>query len=185
LKYLENQYCAKHRRVPVNKPHNLPSSNHFFSATASQSCQSSLDPYDLSNDDEEYLTPNNVAETTPGRSDCAAPILTATRLYLNSPSEAPKNWWQINPNLNDYHLDPMECSSTFWIPDITDWWRQHQETRCKYADLSNVARDIFSIIPHGVRVEARFSLGRDDTSWRQSTTTGKTLHEKAVVRQFA
>jgi hypothetical protein len=65
--------------------------------------------------------PNNVAETTPGRSDCAARLLTAIRLYLNSPPEAPKNWGQINPNLNDYHTDPMEISITFSIPDKTDW----------------------------------------------------------------
>jgi len=37
---------------------------------------------------------------------------------------------------------------------------------CKYADLLNVARDIFSIIPHGVGVEASFSPGRDEISWR-------------------
>jgi hypothetical protein len=104
---------------------------------------------------------------------------------LNSPPEAPKNWGQINPNLNDYHSDPMEISSTFWIPDITDWWRQQEETHSKYADLSNVARDIFSIIPHGVGVEASFSLGRDVIGWRQSKTTGETLREKVVVRQFA
>jgi hypothetical protein len=72
LKYVENEYYAKHRRVPVNKPQSLLSSNHISSATASQSCQSFFDPYDLSSDDEEYLTPNNVAETTPGQSDCAA-----------------------------------------------------------------------------------------------------------------
>jgi len=104
---------------------------------------------------------------------------------LNSPPEAPKNWGQINPNLNDYHSDPMEISSTFWIPDITDWWRQQEETHSKYADLSNVARDIFSIIPHGVRVEASFSLGRDVIGWRQAKTTGETLCEKVVVRRFA
>jgi hypothetical protein len=48
-----------------------------------------------------------------------------------------------------------------------------------------VARDIFSIIPHGVGVEASFSLGRDVISWRQSKTTGETLREKVVVRKFA
>ena len=122
---------------------------------------------------------------TPGQSDRTARLLTAARLYLNSPPEAPKNWGQINPNLNDYHSDPMEISSTFWILDITDWWRQQEETHSKYADLSNVARDIFSIIPHGVGVEASFSLGRDVIGWRQSKTTGETLREKVVVRQFA
>jgi hypothetical protein len=98
---------------------------------------------------------------TPGCSDHAAHLLTATRLYLNSPPEAPKNWGQINPNLNDYHSDPMRISSTFWIQDITNWWQQQEETHSKYADLSNVARDIFAIIPHGVGVEVSFSLGRD------------------------
>jgi len=126
-----------------------------------------------------------VAETTPGRSDRTALLLTAARLYLNSPPEATKNWGQINPNLNDYHSDTMECSSTFWIPDITDWWRQQEETHSKYADLSNVARDIFSIIPHGVGVEACFSVSRDVIGWRQSKTTGETFHQKVMVRQFA
>jgi len=143
-----------------------------------------LDPYDLSSDDEEYLTPNNVAETTHGRSDHAARLLTAARLYLNSPPEAPKNWGQINANLNDYHCHPMEISSTFWIPAITDWWQQPEETHSKYADFSHVVRDIFSIIQHDVGVQARFSLGRDVISWRQSKTTGKTICEKVIVRQF-
>jgi len=128
---------------------------------------------------------NNVTEMTPGQSDRAALLLTTARLYLNSPPEAPKNWRQINPNLNDYHSDPMEISSTFWLPDITDWWRQQEETHSKFADLPNVAHDIFSIIPHGVRVEASFSLGRDVIAWWQSKTTGETLREKVVVRQFA
>jgi len=133
--------------VPVNQLETVPSNNLLPSSTASGSYQSSFDPYDLSSDDEEYLTPNTVAGTTPGRSDCAARVLTSARLYLNSLPEAPMNWGQINPNLNDFHYDPMEISSPFWIPDITDWWRQPEETHSKYADLSNVARDIFFIIP--------------------------------------
>jgi len=185
LKYVENEYCTKHRRVPVNKLETVPSSNLVPFATASRSYQSSFDPYDSSSDDGEYLTPNNVAETTPGRSDRAARLLTAARLYLNSPPKAPKNWGQINPNLNDYHSVRKEISSTFWIPDITDWWRQQDETHPKYADLSNVAHNIFSIIPHGVGVEASFSLGRDEIGWRQSKTTGETLREKVIVREFA
>jgi len=128
LKYMENEYCAKHRRVQVNKFETVQSSNLIPSATASESYQSSFHRYDSSSNDEVYLTPNYVAETTPGRSDCAACLLTAARLYLNSPPEAPKNWGQINPNLNDYHSDPMEISSTFWIPDTTDWWGQQEET---------------------------------------------------------
>jgi len=66
LRYVENEYCAKHQPVPVNEHESLPSSNLFPSATASGSQQSSFDLYDLCNDDEEYITFNNAAEMTPG-----------------------------------------------------------------------------------------------------------------------
>jgi hypothetical protein len=85
--------------------------------------------------------------------------LTAARLYLNFPSESPNNWGQVNANVNDYPFDSMETSNTFWLLDITDWWCQQEETQSKYADLSNVSRDIFSIIPHVFGLEASFSLG--------------------------
>ena len=163
---MENEYCAKHRYVPVNKFETVQNHNFIHPATALGSYQSSDDPYDSSSDDEEYSRPINVAETTPGRSDRAGPLLTAARLYLNSPPEVPKNLGQINPKLNHYHSDPMEISSIFWIPEITDWWRQQEETHLKYPDLSNVERDIFSILAHGVGVEASFSLGRDVIGWR-------------------
>jgi hypothetical protein len=104
---------------------------------------------------------------------------------LNSPPDASKNWVQINPNLNDYHSNPIKIRSRFWVLDITDWWLQQDETHSNYPDISNVACDILSLIPHGVRVGASFSLGRDVISWRQSKTTGKTIREKVVVRQFA
>jgi hypothetical protein len=64
-KYVENEYCTKLRRVPVNIVETVPSSNLVPSATASRSYQSSFDPYESSSDDEEYITPNNVAEKTP------------------------------------------------------------------------------------------------------------------------
>ena len=41
------------------------------------------------------------------------------------------------------------------------------------------------MIPHGVGLEASFSLGRDVIGCRQSITTGNTLREKVGVRQFA
>jgi hypothetical protein len=128
LKYVENEYYAKHRRLPVIKSDKTLNNNLSSFEMASRSGQSSYDPYDLSNDDGKYLIPTNVDETQTGRSDCAACSLTATRLYLNSPPELAQNCGQINPNLNDYHSDPMEISSTLWVPDITDWWRQHEET---------------------------------------------------------
>jgi len=148
-------------------------------------CQSSSEPYDWSSDDEEYLTPDNVAETTPERWDCAASLLNAARFQLDSPPEAPKNWGQINPNLNDYHYDPMAIISTFLLPIIPDWSRQQGETHSKYADLSNVGRDIFPIIPHVVGVEDSFTLGLDVIGGWQSITTGDSLPEEAVVWQFA
>jgi len=79
----------------------------------------------------------------------------------------------------------MDIISTFCVLDITDWWRRQEETHSKYADLSNVARDIFSIIPHAVGVESSFSIGQDVIGWRQSKTTGETLSEKLFIRQFA
>ena len=185
MKYVENEYCAKHGRVPVNKHKSLLSSNLIRSAKAPGSCQTSLDPYDLCSDDEEYLAHNIVSEMTPRRRDRTAHPLTPTRLSMNSPPEAPKDRGQIDPNLTVYHSDPMEISSTFLLPDITDWWSQQEELHSKHANLSNVAREIFSIIPHHVRVEASISRGQDVIGWRQSKTTGGTLHEKGVVRQFA
>jgi len=55
----------------------------------------------------------------------------------------------------------------------------------KYTDLSNVVCDILSIIPQGVSVEASFALGWNVIGCRQSKTTGKTIRETLVVRQFA
>jgi len=159
LKYVENEYCPKCRLVLVIKPESIASNHGFPSATASGSSQSSFDPYDLSSDDEEYWTPNNEAETTPERRDCTALLRPAAMLYWNSLPESPQDWGQVNPNVNDYHSDPMEISSTFWLPGITTWWQQQEDIHPKHADLSNVARGIFSIIPHSVGVEAIVPLG--------------------------
>jgi len=79
----------------------------------------------------------------------------------------------------------MEISSKFSLRDIPDWWHQQEETDWKYTNLSNAARDIFSIIPHAVGVEASFSFARDIIHWRQSKTTGGTLRKKVVVRRYS
>jgi hypothetical protein len=73
-----------------------------------QSVQLSFEPYYLSCDDEEHVTPENFAEMIPGpinHAAHAARLLTAARLHLNSPPESPQNWGQVNPNLDDYHSD--------------------------------------------------------------------------------
>jgi len=175
LKYVENKYCAKHRQLSVIKPEQIPSNNSCPSATASGFGPPSVDAYDLRSADEEYLTPNNVAEMTPGWSNRTAPSVTAARLYSNSPPESPKNWGQVNPNLNDYHSDPMQISSTFWLPDITKWWHQHAEMHAKCSNLANEAHNIISIIPHHLGVEASVSLVRDAICWRLAKTTGETF----------
>jgi len=58
LKYVENKYCAKHRRMSVINLKNEQHSHFFPSAKASGFGQSSFDPHDLSSDDDVYLTPN-------------------------------------------------------------------------------------------------------------------------------
>jgi len=123
LKYVENEYCAKNQHVLFKSLETVPNSNLVPSATRPRCYQSSFDPHDLSSDEKEYVTANNVPETTPGRSNRTARLFTATRLYLNSPPEAPENREQSNPNINEYLSDPVEISITFWIPDIPDWWR--------------------------------------------------------------
>jgi len=80
LKYVENEYCAKHRQLSVTKHEKLLSNAFTHSATPFQSGQSSFDLYDLSSGDEEYLTPKYLAKMTPGLSDRAARLLTAARL---------------------------------------------------------------------------------------------------------
>ena len=158
---MEDEYCAKLRCVLVIEPEIVLTNNLFPTAMGSVSGQSWFDLYDLFIDDEESSMSNNLVDMTPGWSDRAPHILTTARVHLNSPPESPKNWGQVNTNLNDYHSDPMDISSTFWKLDITDWWLQEEEMHSKYADLSNVSREIFSIITHGVGFEARFSLWRD------------------------
>jgi len=179
------KYCAKRRRLPVTESEKIPNNNLSFSSMALRSPQSSHDPYDYSCDDEEYLLPNNADDATPGRSNRAARFLTAARLYLNSTPGSPQNWGHINLNPNDYHSDPMVITRTFWLLDITNWWWQQEQTQSKYADLSNVARNLFSIISHGAGMEASLCLGRDGIGWRQLKTKGETLREQVVVRQFA
>ena len=115
LKYVVNECCAKHRQLPNIEPESIPSNNLIPSATASWSAQSSLDPYHLSSDVEEYLTPGVPAGATPGRSNHTARVLSTAMLYLNSPPILPKYCGQVNPNLNDHHSDAMDNSRTVWI----------------------------------------------------------------------
>jgi hypothetical protein len=131
LKNVDNEYCAKHQHGPVKKPENVQQHNFVPHAMASWAGQLTLDPHNLSSNDEEYLMPNNVAETTLGWCDCVKSLLSATRLCLRSPPEAPKNWGHTNAILNEYLSNPLEISSKFRLPDLTDRWCWQEEINSK------------------------------------------------------
>lgn len=123
---------------------------------------------------------------TPARASQRDRMKEVARSYLSTP---PVNILAVNqyrPNIDDLKSeDPDEMTAGFWKPDIAAYWL-HQEKVCgEYALLSRMARDIFSVIPHGVGVESSFSLGRDLIGWRQSSTNGETLRRKVIVRQYA
>lgn len=182
LKYVEREYCT----TSMGKQGISSSGSQFHQSSRDPQSSHTDNPYLLSSDDDEdYESQPPPIQATPGKSDRAARLLTAARLYVNSPLEHPANWGQINPYLNDYLTDPLALSGAFWRADAADWWRQQEESHTKYADLANVARDIFSVMPHGVGVEASFSLGRDIIGWRQTRTSADSLRQKVVVRQFA
>ena len=120
----------------------------------------------------------------PGQSNRTVGLWTAAWLYLNSLPELPKYWEHANLSLNNYHTNSIDICSVFWLPDITELWRQEEEKHPKYTDLATVLCNISSTIPHGVGVEARFSVERNVIGWRQSKTTCESLHRKVVPKQF-
>ena len=172
---MANEYYAKHRCLPVIKPERVPSINLSTSVTVAGSSQSCFDPSDLSRDDAKYIAPEYVAETTPGWTDCVARLLAAAWSNLNSPPENPKDWGQVNHNLDNYHSEPIGSSRTVSIPGITNWCHQHDKMHWRYTDLSNVERNIFYIIPHSVVVEAISSLGWDIIQCRPTQIPGRML----------
>ena len=73
---VEIKDCAKHQRMSVIQPSNVPASNLFPSAKSSGLGQSCCGPFDLSSDDEEYIMPKSMAGMTPGRRGHAARLVT-------------------------------------------------------------------------------------------------------------
>jgi hypothetical protein len=78
----------------------------------------------------------------------------------------------------------LEIRNTFRFPDITNWWHEQENTDSKYTNLSNVACDMFSIIPPGVEVEASIFLWWDLIGSIWTKTTVETLREEVIARQF-
>jgi len=179
---VENEYCMIHQPMSVIKPANVQHSHFFPSAKTSEFAESWFVAYHSSSDDDEFWMPKCVSQLSPGQCNRATPRLTVARLYLNSAPESPKNWGQVNPNVNEYHSHSMKISSTFWFPDIARWWHQQEDMHWQYADPSNVARKIFSIISHIVAMEASYYFERDTIGRGQSKTTVEMLLYKVVVR---
>jgi hypothetical protein len=119
--------------------------------------QWSFNSYDVSSNNGQYLTPECFAAITHGWHNWAARVMTPSRLYSSSPHEKSKSSRQIHQNLNDNHSDPIEITRTLCLPDITNCLWQQGETHLKYAALSTVVHDRFSIIPDSVGGKASFS----------------------------
>jgi hypothetical protein len=95
LQYVENEYCGKHRCMQVMKPECFPRNHSFLCAMSPGFSGSSVNLYDLCDNEEGYLTSFIVAEMTPGHSHYAPCLLTAARFCFDSPLELTNNWRQL------------------------------------------------------------------------------------------
>jgi hypothetical protein len=184
LDYIDSTYCSNLNTAAVNKKENVNHDPFGPPVASTASGPGSLsDPLDLSSDDEMYYA--SQPAQTPGRLSHALRLSTAARRYLDEPFVRPHQAGQVNPRLDDHLADPLASTDAFWYPDVLLWWKEQLDLHTEYAILAQVARDVFSVMPHGVGVEASFSLGRDVIGWRQGKTSGTTLRDKVVVRQYA
>jgi hypothetical protein len=141
--------------------------------------------FDSDSDDNQSLSA--LPTTTPRRTSRRENLLRIAHQYLDNSRVDPASFGQTNPGGDDTDGDtnPDLASGCFWSASVAAWWK-HQVTHVtEYAPLSQMARNIFAVMPHGVGVEASFSLGRDVIGWRQARTSGATLQQKVVVRQWA
>lgn len=184
-KDVDNKYFEKYTHLRFIEPESVPSINLFPSAMVSTSWQSWLHPYHWSCDGKEYSIREDVLQTMPRWSNRTTCLSTAIRLHLNSLSEIPPIWGQVNLNLNDYHSSHIKISSTLKLLHLTHWWHHHESMHSKNTNFPNVVCDIFSIIAHGVSVEARLTSQQDLISQMQPNTRHKMLFKTVVVKKFA
>ena len=96
--------------------------------------------------------------------------------YINSVNADPLALGQHPPKTDDLKSEnPQQLTAAIWKPDVAAYCREQEVSCMEYAPLARMACDVFSVIPHGVGVEASFSLGRDVLGWRQCRTSGDTL----------
>ena len=84
--------------------------------------------------------------------------------------------------------DPGKVTISWFEPGPDGYWRKiasmPAQGDIKYLQrVEQMARDIFSCVPHGVGVESSFSIARNVISWKQSRMTANTLKSNMIVRQ--
>ena len=113
-------------------------------------------------------------------------LMEVARKYIKSVNADPAALGQHPPKTDNLKSEnPQELTAAFWKPDVAAYWQEHEDSCTEYAPLARMARDVFSVIPHGIGVEASFSLGCDVLGWRQCRTSGDMLQKKVIVRQFS
>lgn len=84
---------------------------------------------------------------------------------------------------SDSSRDIEEFKGRLEQPDIGEWWHQQEKDNTVFKPLAKMARDVLSVIPHGVGAERSFSIGRMVVSWQQHGMTAETLKQRMIVRQ--
>ena len=90
--------------------------------------------------------------------------------------------------LEEENDDPGKITISWFKPTPDGYWAKiaiaPSRGDMKYLQrVEEMARDIFSCVPHGVGVESSFSIARNVVSWKQSRMTAKTLQANMIVRQ--
>jgi len=109
-KYVENEYCAKYIRFSFIQCERILNNNLISSILHFHSHQTSLDPSDLSSDDEECSTSKRCLKRFPDEA-VAQPVYW---LCLNWHPESPMNWGPVNPILMMTTMIPWPWAFNLW-----------------------------------------------------------------------
>ena len=191
MDYWEEMYvvpqCAPQARKEDSDSGETKTDAMYDSSSTSRSASPDVAYFSKSSDDFTH-EPDTPAcpPITPARALQQDRLMEVASKYINSVNADPAALGQHPPKTDDLKSDNLlELTAAFWKTDVAAYWRMQEDSCTEYAPLARMARDIFSVIPHGVGVEASLSLGRDVVGWRQCRTSGDTLQKKVIVRQFA